>query len=174
MNSENMENLSNVEPAPVSELESKYLTFFTDEQLFGIPIAEVVQIIGMQKITEIPEFPEYAKGIINLRGEIIPIIDVRIRLCKPVKEYNDRTCIIVTDIKGSSFGFVVDEVDEVTEILDEVISAPPQMGGETATRYLTGVAKLKEKIVLIMDIRKLLGEQEFASLSQTVGQSSIL
>lgn len=170
---ENTGNLTNVEPAVVDELESKYLTFFTDGQLFGIPIAEVVQIIGMQKITEIPEFPSYAKGIINLRGDIIPIIDVRIRLCKEVMEYNDRTCIIVTDIKGSSFGFVVDQVDEVTEILDDVITDPPKMGNDSSTRYLTGVAKLKDKIVLIMDIRKLLGEQEFDNLAQTVVQTNL-
>lgn len=172
MNNEESQRLSH-EEAIAAELECKYLTFLTDGQLFGIPIAEVVQIIGMQKITEIPEFPEYAKGIINLRGSIIPIIDVRIRLKKPVMDYNDRTCIIVTDIKGSLFGFIVDQVDEVTEIPDESIAAPPQMGQEETSRYLTGVAKIKEKIVLIMNIRKILGEKEFMNLSQAVQQSDL-
>ena len=148
-----------------AELESTYLTFVTDDQLFGIPIAEVVQIIGMQKITEIPEFPVYARGIINLRGEIIPIIDVRTRLCKPFMDYNDRTCIVVTDIQGKYFGFVVDQVDEVTEIPETSITPPPHMGNDVAARYLTGVARIKDKLVLIMDVRKFLGEQEFANLA---------
>lgn len=163
-----MERLTGENAVISGELESKYLTFITDEQLFGIPIAEVVQIIGMQKITEIPEFPEYAKGIINLRGDIVPIIDVRLRLCKPAMDYNDRTCIIVTDIHSKYFGFVVDRVDEVTEIPDEYITAPPHMGNESTARYLTGVAKIKDKIVLIMDIRKLMAEQEFDSLTHTL------
>ena len=148
-----------------AELESTYLTFVTDDQLFGIPIAEVVQIIGMQKITEIPEFPVYARGIINLRGEIIPIIDVRTRLRKPFMDYNDRTCIVVTDIQGKYFGFVVDQVDEVTEIPETSITPPPHMGNDVAARYLTGVARIKDKLVLIMDVRKFLGEQEFANLA---------
>lgn len=163
-----MERITGENAVTSAELERKYLTFLTDEQLFGIPIAEVVQIIGMQKITEIPEFPDYAKGIINLRGDIVPIIDVRVRLCKPVMEYNDRTCIIVTDINGKYYGFVVDRVDEVTEIPDEYITVPPHMGNETAAQYLTGVAKIKEKLVLIMDIRKLLAEQELGSLTQSL------
>ena len=112
MEMDGTEKLMSEEAALSEELGSKYLTYFTDGQLFGIPIADVVQIIGMQQITEIPEFPEYAKGIINLRGEIIPVIDVRIRLFKPVIEYSDRTCIIVTDVRGSYFGFVVEQVDE--------------------------------------------------------------
>ena len=164
MEMDGTEKLMNEEAALSEELGSKYLTYFTDGQLFGIPIADVVQIIGMQKITEIPEFPEYAKGIINLRGEIIP---------KPVIEYSDRTCIIVTDVRGSYFGFVVEQVDEVAEIPDELITQPPRMGNDAAARYLTGVAKVKDKIVLLMDIKKLLGEQEFESLAQTAYQSEI-
>ena len=79
-------------------LRNKYLTFFIEEQLFGVPIADVVQIVGMQDITKVPEFPSYAKGVINLRGIIIPIIDVRLRLKKEEITYNERTCIIVTNI----------------------------------------------------------------------------
>ena len=173
MEMDGTEKLMNEEAALSEELGSKYLTYFTDGQLFGIPIADVVQIIGMQKITEIPEFPEYVKGIIHLRGEIIPVIDVRIRLYKPVIEYSDRTCIIVTDVRGSYFGFVVEQVDEVAEIPDELITQPPRMGNDAAARYLTGVAKVKDKIVLLMDIKKLLGEQEFESLAQTAYQSEI-
>lgn len=162
------------------DLMDKYLTFWSDTQLFGIPIAEVVQIVSMQHITEIPEYPSYAKGIINLRGSIIPLVDVRLRLGKPETQYNERTCIIVTNVQENDFGFIVDEVDEVTTIPPELISTPPQMGVETAStnRYLTGIARLPagegmpEKIVLAIATKKLLGEQEFEALALGAQQNS--
>ena len=141
-------------------LKGKYLTFYTDNQLFGISIADVVQIVGMQDITAVPEFPSYAKGIINLRGIIIPIIDVRLRLRKKEIGYNERTCIIVTNINGSYIGFIVDEVNEVTNIDNEDISNPPQMGSDYTNTFITGIAKLNNRIVLLIDLKKVLDEKE--------------
>jgi len=141
-------------------LKGKYLTFYTDNQLFGISIADVVQIVGMQDITAVPEFPSYAKGIINLRGIIIPIIDVRLRLRKEEIGYNERTCIIVTNINGSYIGFIVDEVNEVTNIDNEDISNPPQMGSDYTNTFITGIAKLNNRIVLLIDLKKVLDEKE--------------
>ena len=141
-------------------LKDKYLTFFTDNQLFGIPIADVVQIVGMQEITAVPEFPAYAKGVINLRGIIIPIIDVRLRLKKDEIGYNERTCIIVTSINGSYIGFIVDSVNEVTDVHNENISNPPHMGSDYVNTYITGIAKINDQIVLMMDLKKILNEKE--------------
>lgn len=141
-------------------LKGKYLTFYTDNQLFGISIADVVQIVGMQEITAVPEFPSYAKGVINLRGIIIPIIDVRLRLKKEEIAYNERTCIIVTNINGSYIGFIVDEVNEVTNIDNESISNPPQMGSDYTNTFITGIAKLNNNIVLLIDLKKVLDEKE--------------
>ncbi|MGD9569218.1 MAG: chemotaxis protein CheW [Sedimentibacter sp.] len=141
-------------------LKDKYLTFYTDNQLFGILISEVVQIIGMQEITAVPEFPSYAKGVINLRGIIIPIIDVRLRLKKEEIEYNERTCIIVTNINGSYIGFIVDSVNEVTNIYNDNISKPPKMGADYVNTYITGIAKLNNNIVLLIDLKKVLNEKE--------------
>lgn len=141
-----------------SEMEGKYLTFWTDGQLFGISIANVEQIIGMQEITGIPEFPYYAKGIINLRGNVIPVIDVRIRLNKAEAEYNERTCIIVTNIDDSFVGFIVDEVNEVVDINSEQISPPPKVTNDTVHSYLTGIAKLEDGVVLIVDSAKILSQ----------------
>lgn len=149
------------------EMKGKYLTFWTDGQLFGVPIKDVVQIVGMQKITEIPEYPFYAKGIINLRGTIVPLIDMRLRLSKPEQEYNDRTCIIVTNIHDKYFGFIVDSVEEVTDISDDLITPPPKISGDSVNKYLTGVAKLEDKLVLTIDTAKVLGEDEFEALLQT-------
>ncbi|WP_312811779.1 chemotaxis protein CheW [Sedimentibacter sp.] len=141
-------------------LKGKYLTFYTDNQLLGISIADVVQIVGMQEITAVPEFPSYAKGVINLRGIIIPIIDVRLRLKKEEIGYNERTCIIVTNINGSYIGFIVDEVNEVTNIDNENISDPPKMGSDYTNTFITGIAKLNNRIVLLIDLKKVLDEKE--------------
>ncbi|MBP1925768.1 purine-binding chemotaxis protein CheW [Sedimentibacter acidaminivorans] len=141
-------------------LKDKYLTFFTDNQLFGIPIADVVQIVGVQEITPVPDFPNYAKGIINLRGTIIPIIDVRLRLHKEEIGYTERTCTIVTNINDVSIGFIVDAVNEVTNIEKSSISQPPKMGKDYVNTYITGVAKLGNKVVLLLNTQKMLSESE--------------
>lgn len=140
----------------ISEMEGKFLTFWTDSQLFGISIANVEQIIGMQEVTEIPEFPHYAKGIINLRGNVIPVIDVRLRLNKVEVAYNERTCIIVTNINDAFVGFIVDEVNEVVDIDKASISPPPKVSMDDINSYLTGVAKLESGVVLIVDSAKIL------------------
>lgn len=158
--------ITNTETQDASEMEGKYLTFWTDKQLFGVPIAYVVQIVGMQDITQIPEFPYYAKGIINLRGAIIPVIDIRLRIGREEAEYNERTCIIVTNISDRSVGFIVDEVDEVTDISDEQIEPPPSLEGGVST-YITGIGKLANKVVLLMNTQRILGQDDFQMLTDS-------
>ncbi|MEA4971172.1 MAG: chemotaxis protein CheW [Candidatus Pelethousia sp.] len=156
---------------------ARYLTFHTDGQLFGLPITEIVQITKIQEIIGLPEQPYYVKGIINLRGQIIPVIDVRLRFGKQAVPPDERTCIIITHVRGSDFGLIVDEVDEVTDILPEQISAPPMIsvGGDNVNAYITGVAKLKashghkDRVALLIQAAKILGEAEFAFLSQAAG-----
>jgi len=155
-----------VENSDEDTLRNKFLTFFIEDQLFGISIADVVEIVGMQDITKVPEFPSYAKGVINLRGIIIPIIDVRLRLKKEEAAYNERTCIIVTNINGSYIGFIVDSVNEVTKISEEDVSAPPHMGSDYVNTYITGIAKIENIIVLIMDIKKMLNEKEIEFITK--------
>lgn len=149
-----------IESLDEDTMQNKYLTFYTDNQLFGIPIADVVQIVGMQEITKVPEFPYYAKGIINLRGIIIPIIDVRLRLKKEEIEYNERTCIIVTNIKDSYIGFIVDSVNEVANIYEDSISDPPQIDVNYVNIYIAGVAKANNSVILLIDLKKILNEKE--------------
>lgn len=139
-----------------NEISEKFLTFWTDNQLFGISIADVVQIVGVQEITQVPEFPEYAKGIINLRGHIIPVLDMRLRLHKEEVPYNERTCIIVINIKENLLGLIVDAVDEVTKIQSQDISNPPKMSRDVTNTYLQGIAKLENKVVLLLDTEKIL------------------
>lgn len=163
------EEMENEEQSTEAE---KYLTFWTDKELFGIPISDVVQIISMQKITSLPDFPDYAKGIINLRGSIIPVIDMRIRLKKPEAEYNESTCIIVTNIRDTYMGFIVDTVDEVADISSENITPAPRLSKDSVNRYLTGIGQIGEKVVLLLDISKILSDSEFEEVSQTAGEAA--
>lgn len=151
-----------------SEMDGKYLTFWTDNQLFAVPIADVVQIVGVQTITEIPEFPYYAKGIINLRGSIIPIIDVRVRFGKPEVPYNEHTCIIVANIRDTLIGFIVEGVDEVTAIEDEEIAPPPTFSGDRQSEYLTGVGKHDNRVILLLDTQKILSDEQMQSFAQAI------
>lgn len=159
----NHENFISALSASADEMKGKYLTFWTFEQLFGVPISLVVQIVGMQEITPMPEFPAYAKGVINLRGQSIPVIDIRLRLSQPEAEYSERTCIIVASIHDSAVGFIVDEVDEVTNIEDDLIAPPPKMAS-SKNSYVTGIAKLPKKVAVLIDAQRLLGSNELEAL----------
>ncbi len=147
---------------------NKYLTFLIEKQYYAFPIRDVIEIIEVQEITPVPEFPDYAKGIINLRGRIIPIIDVRLRFHKKEEAYNERTCIIVVNISGLDIGFIVDTVDEVLDIEDENISAAPKISTDRSTKYITGVGKVENRIVLLLDANKMLSEDEISELSSQV------
>lgn len=142
----------------------KFLTFILGREQYGIEIKYVTQIIGIQAITEVPELPEYVKGIINLRGKIIPVMDVRVRFKKESKEYNDRTCIIVIDIKDISIGLIVDSVAEVLNITDENIVPPPDMKAGFHNRYIKGIGKVGDEVKLLLDCEKLLNNDELESL----------
>lgn len=147
-----------VEQTDNNEMKGKYLTFWTDGQVFGVPISDVVQIIGVQSITPVPEFPSYAKGVIDLRSSIIPIIDIRLRMGKEEKPYDERTCIIVISINENLTGIVVDAVEEVTDIGEDSISAPPRMSESDSSEYIEGIAKIEKLVVLLLSTSKLLGD----------------
>lgn len=149
------------------EMKGKFLTFWTHGQLFGVPIADVVQIISIQEITPLPESAAYVKGVINLRGSIIPVIDMRIRLGREEAPYGQHTCIIVTKIEENFVGFIVDAVDEVTTIEDRDISPAPRVSADRTNAYLTGIGKLGEKVVLLLDTAKILTQHEFETMNDT-------
>lgn len=146
----------------------RYLTFVLGNECYGIEILYVTEIIGIQAITEIPELPDYVKGIINLRGKIIPVIDVRIRFRKEPKAYNDRTCVIVVDIKELSIGLIVDSVAEVLTIPEQDIVDPPQMNREAGSRYIRKIGKVGNEVKLLLDCEKLLTENELEDISDAI------
>lgn len=137
----------------------KYLTFLLDNESYGIGINNVTEIIGIQPITLVPELPDYIRGIINLRGKIIPVMDVRLRFKKAFREYNDRTCIIVIDINDLSIGLIVDSVSEVLVIPDQDIIPPPSLN-KINNKYIKGIGKTDNQVKLILDCDKLIGEDD--------------
>lgn len=146
----------------------KYLTFILDDQFYAIPIANVIEIIAMQETTKMPDFPDYVKGVINLRGTIIPLIDVRLRFHKPEREYDARTSVIVVSVNDVQVGFIVDMVDEVKDIDNSDIADPPKMSGDMQNRYIIGIGKVEGKIVLLLDSNKVLNEKEIESIAQAL------
>lgn len=142
----------------------KFLTFSLGNEFFGIEIRYVTEIVGMQPITEVPELPEYIRGIINLRGKIIPVMDARLRFKKPFREYNDRTCTIVLDIKDVSIGIIVDSVSEVVTIPETEIVAPPDFS-KGGNRYIKGIGKVGSEVKLLLDCEKLLNDDVIDDLS---------
>jgi purine-binding chemotaxis protein CheW len=143
----------------------KFLTFSLGREEYGIEIKYVTEIIGLQKITEVPELPEYVKGIINLRGKIIPVIDVRLRFKKEPEKYNDRTCTIVVEMQDISVGLIVDTVAEVISIAEEDIVPPPEMRDGNQNRYIKGIGKKDGSIKLLIDCDRLLNDNEIESLN---------
>jgi purine-binding chemotaxis protein CheW len=144
----------------------KFLTFSIGREDYGIEIKFVTEIIGIQDITEVPELPDYVKGIINLRGKIIPVIDVRIRFKKEPKEYNDRTCIVVIDIKETFVGLIVDNVAEVINIEDSNIVPPPDIKTGFHNKYVKGIGKVGSEVKLLLNCDKLLNDDELDKVCQ--------
>ena len=138
----------------------RFLTFTLEDEVYGIEIRYVTEIIGIQSITRVPEVPPYVKGIINLRGKIIPVIDIRLKFGREPMEYNDRTCIVVIDINEVTVGLIVDKVDEVLTIEDDGIAAPPASKTGFENRYIKGIGKFGGNVQLLLDCEKLLKNEE--------------
>jgi purine-binding chemotaxis protein CheW len=147
---------------------NKYLTFTLGKESFGIEILFVTEIIGLQQITNVPDLPDYVKGIINLRGKIIPVMDVRSRFKKDLREYDERTCIIVVDIGEISIGLIVDRVSEVLDIPEENVSEPPKVNKNSQNKYVKGIGKVGDSVKLILDCEKLLSETELVEIAEAV------
>lgn len=139
----------------------KYLTFYLGKEFYGIDIKAVIEIIGIQPITEVPEVPDYVRGIINLRGKIIPVVDMRLRFKKELREYTDRTCIVVIENNGMQIGMIVDGVSEVISIPPEEVVPPPELKA-SKNKYICGIGKKDAKVTLILDWDKLFSEDDKA------------
>ena len=149
----------------LDENTKKYLTFKIDKETYGITIENVTQIIGIQKITKIPNQPEYVKGVINLRGQIIPLLEVRTKFKKEAIEYDDRTCIVVIKKDDIDVGLIVDRVAEVVNIKDSEIADTHDFNKESEKHYIQGIANTTESIIILLEINELLVHGEDNSIA---------
>ncbi len=145
----------------------KFLTFRLASEDYGIEIRYVTEIIGIQKITDVPDMPDFVRGVINLRGKVIPVMDVRTRFHLPPRDYDERTCIIVVNINEMAVGLVVDKVNEVADIPDKQIEPAPR-SGQGSTRFIKGMGKIGHEVKILLDVGRLLGEGEMVQLEDGV------
>ena len=155
------------EQRSVAGREGKYLTFSLAGEEYGIGILKVKEIIGMMEITRVPQTPSYVKGVINLRGKVIPVIDLRKKFGLEDGEYTERTCVVVVEVLRDGgqilIGSVVDSVSEVLNIKDGEIEETPDFGVRLDTQYILGMAKAGDGIKLLLDIDKVLGNEELTA-----------
>lgn len=147
-------------------MRGKFLTFSLGKEDYGVEIRYVTEIVGIQNITEVPDLPSYIRGIINLRGKIIPVLDVRLRFNKEPREYNDRTCVIIIDVLDLSIGLIVDQVSEVLSIPEEEIVPPPIIDKGNHNRYIKGIGKIDNQVKLLLDCEELVSNADFERLNE--------
>ncbi len=161
--------------APVQELAGsdertlggKFLTFLLDKEEYGLEILKVREINGITDITKVPQAPPFVKGVINLRGKVIPVIDLRLKFGLGEIKYTEQTCIIVVDV-GMMMGVIVDAVQEVHDIPSEDIEPPPSLGGGVDTEFLLGMGKVKNEVKLLLDIDKVMTSEELVCIEETL------
>jgi purine-binding chemotaxis protein CheW len=150
---------------------NKYLLYNIGEEVYGISIVSVTEIIEMQKVTEVPDMPDYVKGVINLRGRVIPVMDLRLRFGMEERAHDDRTCIIIADVKDNQLGFIVDTVAEVQDILEKDIEPPPNFKSDAGrNQYLAGLGKIGDKVTILIDVKRILQEREIETITKNLGE----
>ncbi len=156
----------------VDKKEGKYLTFTLDKEEYGIGILRIKEIIGMMPVTPVPKTPKYIKGVINLRGKVIPVMDLRLRFGMDEVDYNERTCIIVVEVDGQAdtvmVGIVVDSVSEVLNIKEEDIEDAPVFGVKLSTDYILGMAKMDKEVKILLEIDRVLKSEEIEKIEAVI------
>ena len=150
-------------------IEGKYLTFTLGVEEYGLEILKVREIIGYMEITSVPQTPVFIKGVINLRGKVIPVIDLRLKFGMEETEATEETCIIVVDIGEMLMGILVDAVSEVVDIPAEKIEPPPAFGSSISTDFILGMGKAQDKVKILLDIAKVLSQEELMNVSSMEG-----
>lgn len=152
------------------QLAGKYLTFRLAEEEYGLEILKVQEIIQMQAVTKVPRTPDYVRGVINLRGKVIPVIDLRLKFAMPTKETTEKTCVIVVQVKRDqvtvTMGIIVDEVSEVLDINGGQIEPAPEFGTAVDTAFILGLGKIGKKVVMLLDADKVLSSGELVSVGK--------
>ena len=150
-------------------LAGKYLTFKLDVEEFGLEILKVQEIIKMMDITRVPRTPAFVRGVINLRGKVIPVVDLRLKFEMDAKQNTDKTCVIVVTVRRGSgavvMGIIVDEVSEVLDVAGASIEPSPEFGAAVDTSFILGMGKVGERVVTLLDVDKVLSGDEVAAVA---------
>lgn len=146
----------------------KFLTFFLEGEEYGLEILKVQEIIGMMDVTPVPRTPEHIQGVINLRGKVIPIMDLRLKFGMPQTGRTAETCIIVVQANHVQTGLVVDQVSEVLDVANEEIEDPPTFGADVRVDYILGIGKTQERVRLLLDIDRVLGDGDLRELAASL------
>jgi purine-binding chemotaxis protein CheW len=149
----------------------KYLTFQLGKEVYGIEILKVQEIIGMMPVTHVPRTPAFVRGVINLRGKVIPVVELRRKFGMDTREDTERTCIVVVQVSWNAgkvtMGLLVDEVSEVLNVTADQIEAPPSFGTSVDTDFILGMGKVAAKVVMLLDVDKVLASDEIAAVDAT-------
>jgi len=154
------------EKKDTSAIDGKFLTFILGKEVYGIEILKAREIIGLMDITTVPQTPEYMKGVINLRGKVIPVIDLRLKFGMPEEEHTQETCVIVVEVNNTSLGIIVDSVSEVSDINGGEIEDAPSFGQGIDTSFIMALGKVKDKIIILLDIEAVLSSEELEMVGE--------
>ncbi|MCP4254594.1 MAG: chemotaxis protein CheW [Candidatus Scalindua sp.] len=155
-----------VENKGSSALDGKFLTFVLGDEIYGIEILKAREIIGLMEITTVPQTPDYMKGVINLRGKVIPVIDLRMKFSMQENEHTKETCVIVVVVNDTSIGLIVDRVSEVADIDGAEIEDAPNFGQGIDSSFIMGLGKVKEKIIILLDIGAVISTAELEMVEE--------
>ncbi|OHD18387.1 MAG: chemotaxis protein CheW [Spirochaetes bacterium GWD1_27_9] len=145
---------------------NKFLSFKIGDESYGIEIKSIIEIVEVQRIIEVPDMPVYIKGVVNLRGKVIPVMDLRLRFNMQERKYDDRTCIIIVNVNNTAVGLIVDNVDEVLEIPENSIEPPPNFKTRSGSnKFINGLGKISEEVKILLDVQKILYDEDFQKIS---------
>lgn len=147
--------------------EGKYLTFVLLEEEYGLEIQKIREITVLMEITTVPKTPDFIKGVVNLRGKVIPVIDLRLKFGMPSADYTKENCIIVMNLASLHIGIIVDSVSEVLFIKEIEIEPPPSFGKSIDASFIFGLGKVKAKAIILLDIDKVLSSEELGLVTET-------
>ncbi len=145
----------------------EYVTFCLNEEMYAIDALNVQEIIELANITKVPHLPAFLKGVINLRGTIIPVVDLKMKFGMSVEGYRKHTCVVVTEFSGGVMGIIVDSVSDVLHMPPETITAPPSFGTKVSTDFIRGMGKVGENLAIVLDVDRVLSDDEVVLLSDT-------
>ncbi len=167
-----MEQVVEVDAVKTAETRAgKYLTFGLANEEYGLEILKVREINGMMDITAVPKTPNFVKGVINLRGKVIPVLDLRLKFGMSEAEHTDATCIIVVDVGGIEIGIIVDRVSEVLDIAGENIEDPPSFGTSNDVEFILGMGKVGSRVTILLDINKVLDSKDVSTVMATITET---